>query len=59
MSLRSFSALVGAFLLLATATVAAQDKPQKLNVLYIVSDDLNNSLSCYGHEVVKSPRISQ
>jgi iduronate 2-sulfatase len=59
MSLRSFSALAGAFLLLATATVVAQDKPQKLNVLYIVSDDLNNSLSCYGHEVVKSPRIDE
>jgi iduronate 2-sulfatase len=33
--------------------------PQKLNVLYIVSDDLNNSLSCYGHQTVKSPRIDE
>src|SRR5437762_2670822 len=32
---------------------------QKLNVLYIVSDDLNNSLSCYGHGTVKSPRIDE
>ena len=32
---------------------------QKLNVLYIVSDDLNNSLSCYGDKLVKSPRIDE
>ncbi len=37
----------------------AQDKPRKLNVLYIVSDDLNNSLGCYGHSQVKSPRIDE
>ncbi len=33
--------------------------PQKLNVLYIVSDDLNNSLSCFGDKLVKSPRIDE
>jgi iduronate 2-sulfatase len=38
---------------------AAQAGPQKLNVLYIVSDDLNNSLSCYGHSLVRSPRIDE
>ncbi|HZN36054.1 MAG TPA: sulfatase [Pirellulaceae bacterium] len=37
---------------------SAQEKP-KLNVLYICSDDLNNSLSCYGHPLVKSPRIDE
>jgi iduronate 2-sulfatase len=40
------------------ADVRAQS-PQKLNVLYIVSDDLNNSLSCYGHNIAKSPRIDE
>jgi iduronate 2-sulfatase len=37
----------------------AEEKSQKLNVLYIVSDDLNNSLGCYGHPQVKSPRIDE
>jgi uncharacterized sulfatase len=46
---------------LPLATASAQDaRPaasRKLNVLYLVSDDLNNDLGCYGHEQVKSPRI--
>jgi uncharacterized sulfatase len=44
--------------LLPVATSHAADKP-KLNVLYIVSDDLNNALGCYGHSHVKSPRIDE
>src|SRR6476660_197738 len=51
-----------AFYLAATLTAAslhAQTQSQKLNVLYIVSDDLNNSLSCYGHNIAKSPRIDE
>jgi uncharacterized sulfatase len=37
---------------------ARADQP-KLNVLHIVSDDLNNHLGCYGDPMVKSPHIDR
>ena len=40
----------------AGTTLSAADK---LNVLLIVIDDLNNDLGCYGHPMVKSPSIDR
>ena len=32
---------------------------ERPNVLFLISDDLNNSLDCYGHPIVKTPNIDK
>ena len=43
-------------LCLLSASVVAQDK---LNVLFIASDDMNNDLGTYGHPLVKTPNFDR
>lgn len=39
---------------------AAKDAPrEKRNVLFLASDDLNCSLGCYGHRLVKTPNLDR
>lgn len=42
---------------LASSLATGEDKP--LNVLFLISDDLNDDLGCYGHPIVKSPNIDR
>lgn len=42
---------------IVTSTTQSAERPP--NVLFIISDDLNTSLGCYGHPFVRSPNIDR
>ncbi len=43
----------------AITSIAADKSAKPPNVLFIIADDLNVSLGCYGHPQVKSPNIDR
>src|SRR4051812_36041696 len=54
---RTAAVLTAAALALAAAPAVAADK---MNVLFVVSDDLtNNALGCYGSPMAKTPNIDR
>ena len=45
------------FLVLLLAVASALIAQQRPNVLFIVSDDLNNDFNTYGHPIVRTPHL--
>ena len=41
------------------SSLFAEAAPAKRNVLFLIADDLNNALGCYGHPLVKTPNIDR
>ncbi len=57
--MRKIALFTTALFTLAASPLWAGEKNRKLNVLFIGVDDLNVSLGCYGHPLVKSPNIDK
>jgi arylsulfatase A-like enzyme len=57
---RSLGTLVSVIVVCATLSFASRaDAAQRPNVLFIISDDLNNFVGCYGDERAKTPNIDR
>jgi iduronate 2-sulfatase len=50
---------LAAVLLLTTGPLTAAPAAQKLNVLLIISDDLRDTVGCYGNAAVKTPNLDR
>ena len=47
------------FLCLVSTACGAAPQSSRPNVLFIMSDDLNNSMGCYDHALVKTPNLDR
>jgi iduronate 2-sulfatase len=57
--MKRIAVLLALALLIAAAPARAEDKPRPTNVLFIISDDLNTQVGCYGQTFVKTPNIDK
>ena len=48
-----------ALLLSVTATAVSGAAPERRNVLFLIADDLNNLLGCYGDPVARTPNLDR
>lgn len=54
-----FALAAVAVVALGSLSASAADAPSKPNVLFLIADDLNCDLHCYGHGAVKTPNIDR
>ena len=59
MKFRPLFAWILAVLTLPSLLLAASPAKKPYNVLFIISDDLNNMLGCYGDPIAKTPNIDR
>src|SRR4051794_2672669 len=45
--------------LFAAPAAGAADPPARPNVLFVISDDLNCTVGCYGHPLARTPNIDR
>src|SRR5215217_3816155 len=57
--MRASTLLTGLVLLSVLTLAAPAVAADRMNVLFIAVDDMNNDLGCYGHPLVKSPNIDR
>ncbi|MEA3341817.1 MAG: sulfatase, partial [Chloroflexota bacterium] len=57
--MKPLTALLAALACVSFAVSTFAEESTRPNVLFLISDDLNNSIGCYGHKFVKTPNIDR
>ncbi len=58
-ALSGILSIVVTFLAFSAVCRAEENAPKRYNVLFLIADDLNADLSCYGHPMVTTPNIDR
>ena len=57
--MRAFSLLISTLPFFTSFSLSAAKQTEKMNVLFLMADDMRPELGCYGVEAVKTPNIDQ